>query len=666
MADKHKFPTDPPAENLEGDGDENTVTHVEESLLMGVGTPQIPGSPRRTTVSYRTGFTTDHSLTDALGSDLDNREYVATRRRRGLDGSADRAYCIETIGWEYDAQVPLTPGPITWNEQTVFDNVHAQFPDLQEVVVPDAGQAFLFFGRRNLNEGLSLEGATDIATALDYGPRRWGDHHYEFTSTPVTVQYGRRRVAQMWSALRSEQNSKHRKKTSEGHGRRSRTPDSTELDSDSDDYLTGTEPHQTTRQRLTSGSAPPRTRSSGQLPKPRAPDIPKGTRRRGRPKKVPSPKLVPISPPAESDGEGQTSDQSHASSGRNHGRDRRGGRRDRNRHHRRPASRERHGYGGKIELPRLERMGQAYVSEYMVWKKIVTTHLGGGCREAPLLTAILASIMHLPGGLSFTTEGSVEGILSKLDRGFKVTTDQDQLFRELYGLKQSRDEAVESFAGRVDDKVHLIRLTHPERLPEEDMEEVKKDRFFGGLRRSLRDRLSFVFGGATNQYHTYSYDRLMELARSNELEESEHNSTDRTSAKPKDNYSRDNYPGQHKPKTFPRVRKAQATEASEMVRPEGDPDPEEEEEEEEENPATDEVRLAVRLTKMVDEYEEKQRLCYACGSPDHLVRDCPQRRQAYQHLNALGGSGAKGAGNSRDQKKAKTGPSEKKETPKRT
>ena len=66
---------------------------------------------------------------------------------------------------------------------------------LTEAVVTGPGRAVLFYGRHSMGEGLTMDEARD-ATFLLTGAGTWVGKLAYFTADPMTIQEGRRAIAQ--------------------------------------------------------------------------------------------------------------------------------------------------------------------------------------------------------------------------------------------------------------------------------------------------------------------------------------------------------------------------------------------------------------------------------------------------------------------------------------
>ena len=86
---------------------------------------------------------------------------------------------------------------------------------------------------------------------------------------------------------------------------------------------------------------------------------------------------------------------------------------------------------------------------------------------------------------------SMQDLLMHMEKMFGNKRDYDAMIRTLYEVQQKEDETVEEYMLCIHNAVTVICHTYPERLPDCGGD-LKKDRFYHGLRPYLHDALSFV------------------------------------------------------------------------------------------------------------------------------------------------------------------------------
>ena len=89
----------------------------------------------------------------------------------------------------------IPPPPHAWMAPVVEDMLWEARAGLTETVVIGPGRAILFYGRCSMGEGLKVDKARD-ATFLLTGARTWVGKLAYLTANPMTIQEGRRAIAQ--------------------------------------------------------------------------------------------------------------------------------------------------------------------------------------------------------------------------------------------------------------------------------------------------------------------------------------------------------------------------------------------------------------------------------------------------------------------------------------
>ena len=93
-------------------------------------------------------------------------------------------------------ELGATPPPShSWMAPLVEDMLHKARTGLTEAVVTGPGRAVLFYGRHSIGKGLTADEARD-ATFLLTGAGMWVGKSAYLTANPMTIQAGRRAIAQ--------------------------------------------------------------------------------------------------------------------------------------------------------------------------------------------------------------------------------------------------------------------------------------------------------------------------------------------------------------------------------------------------------------------------------------------------------------------------------------
>ena len=122
--------------------------------------------------------------------------------QRPLSSHADMKHCLEihvTLTEELGA---VPPPSHSWMAPLMEDMLHDARTGLTKAVVTGLGRAVLFYGRHSMGEGLTADKAKDAAFLLT-GACTWVGKSAYLTADPMTIQEGRRAIAQAISRLTS-------------------------------------------------------------------------------------------------------------------------------------------------------------------------------------------------------------------------------------------------------------------------------------------------------------------------------------------------------------------------------------------------------------------------------------------------------------------------------
>ena len=110
-------------------------------------------------------------------------------------GHLNTKYCLEIRVTLTDELWDIPPPPHAWTVPVVEDMLQEARAGLTEAVVTGPGRAILFYGRHSMGEGLKADKARD-ATFLLTGAGTWVGKSAYLTTDPMTIQEGRRAIAQ--------------------------------------------------------------------------------------------------------------------------------------------------------------------------------------------------------------------------------------------------------------------------------------------------------------------------------------------------------------------------------------------------------------------------------------------------------------------------------------
>ena len=104
-------------------------------------------------------------------------------------------YCLEICVTLMEELGAVPPPSHSWMAPLVEDMLHDARTGLTKAVVTGPGRAVLFYGRHSMGEGLTTDKARD-ATFLLTGPGMWVGKLAYLTVDPMTIQEGKRAIAQ--------------------------------------------------------------------------------------------------------------------------------------------------------------------------------------------------------------------------------------------------------------------------------------------------------------------------------------------------------------------------------------------------------------------------------------------------------------------------------------
>ena len=137
--------------------------------------------------------------------------------------------------------------------------------------------------------------------------------------------------------------------------------------------------------------------------------------------------------------------------------------------------------------------------------------------EASMHPHIFTSLRGYPGKWACMLDKGkdifVWDLLMHMERTFSNKCDYDAIIRTLYEVQQRDDETVEEYMLCIHEAVAVICRAYPERLPDRGWD-LKKDRFYHGLRPYLHDALSFAMAELPKREQAHpTFDTLYTLTK---------------------------------------------------------------------------------------------------------------------------------------------------------
>ena len=583
------------------------------------------------------------------------------------------------------------PQDYAWTSRLVTDLLGEILPRISETFIAVPGVAILFFGHRNNNEGLNEVDIREAKARCDQ-IRSWCGKNARCHSMIRTIEDGRAEVAKLiqirrrlnlpdgggsprgagrgaytahgWrSAYTARRVSAFPNQASDSDGPPSLHEDSEDTESDGEttshwesdfdsqgDALVGNTPVTRGITRVLS--------AAGKKPPGRPPGRPR--KDAGKPSSLFS---KPPPPPPPSDHPSDKGDGGGGRKKRPERRDDRGGgygsdwsqstastttrrRRKKRRGRKSPEASDPKGkFSYKIDLPVFDDIAKNAKVTYVTWRFDVQKHRKVHSDDS-LLPHVYRSLQGFPGELarSLGDDITLKELVEGLDDYFGVVIDYDAMCRALYNIKQDAYETVAEFAVRLCRQLCMLKHEFPEHFSgtTELEEEIKRDRFFGGLRPALRSAMNYTKSNGPNGGPS-SYKQLLVTARQLEAEtDTVEHQRDYNPKKPV--YS--------KGTTGPGAPPAKQATAR-MVKPAPDPEPEPDSNPESKEGESDSFvdseteqafpGITARVAAAVRSYQQRTGACFNCQDPTHWARECPRKREVrMSSLNGAEGPGKKG------------------------
>ena len=265
---------------------------------------------------------------------------------------------------------------------------------------------------------------------------------------------------------------------------------------------------------------------------------------------------------------------------------------------------------------------------YTLWHFNVDTFLEQ-YDEASMYPYIFASLRGYPSKWAcMLDEGkdiSMWDLLMHMEKTFSNKRDYDAMRRTLYEVQQREDETVEEYMLHIHDAVVVICHTYPECLPDQGRD-LKKDRFYHGLRPYLHDALSFAMVELPKREQAHpTFDTLYTLAKKLEAGQPAHSCQYTTSS--------DIYRVKHRHYPVLAGQVAALEEVGLVLT-----DPVSGEDSKSEVEVVD--GLNMHLAQAMSHYQREEQKCFMCGSPGHFARDCPHhdafKQWHWEQVNSKG------------------------------
>ena len=132
---------------------------------------------------------------EALDSSPSHSPSWSLAQRLPCPAHPNMKYCLEICVTLMEELGAVPPPSHSWMAPLVEDMLHDARTGLTKAVVTGPGRAVLFYGRHSMGEGLTTDEARD-ATFLLTGAGTWVGKSAYLTADPMTIQEGKRAIAQ--------------------------------------------------------------------------------------------------------------------------------------------------------------------------------------------------------------------------------------------------------------------------------------------------------------------------------------------------------------------------------------------------------------------------------------------------------------------------------------
>ena len=305
--------------------------------------------------------------------------------------------------------------------------------------------------------------------------------------------------------------------------------------------------------------------------------------------------------------------------------------------------------GDALKNPKLPKFGNKDQGvTYECWKgRVEMFHRMENCQDNVLINEMLDSLKGTAQELASHAVDpergyiTVQSILECLDSHLGNVKDMLTLKDEIAAIKMTSTESVSNYSLRLDTAMQRLIKSYPDAMSAEFIQEEKKNRFFHGLRPSLKSALNFRYYNRDNDFTD-----MLRFARQHESETRAAYLNTNRNFMPRKEVDPNQYAFKRHPKGTANARVTTVkTAVANMV---GDPDPDKEEPEEEvdsgesdtdmeEPPKEDPNTIFPLDSETFDEWHcrlaevyvqsnpawKAEVTCHNCGKKGHFNRECP-------------------------------------------
>ena len=158
----------------------------------------------------------------------------------------------------------------------------------------------------------------------------------------------------------------------------------------------------------------------------------------------------------------------------------------------------------KINLSVFKDEDANHAVTYQSWRWDLTVYQHAGCRDHTLLPYAIQSLQGYPGELvrSSGMDITLDNVLTILDEHYNNVKAFDALNQELFQLQMADKETVSDWGVHLSGLLQVLAAFFPEHSPLDQVVELKRDHFYGGLPKCLKAMVAYLKAGP--QVRTYS------------------------------------------------------------------------------------------------------------------------------------------------------------------
>ena len=141
---------------------------------------------------------------------------------------------------------------------------------------------------------------------------------------------------------------------------------------------------------------------------------------------------------------------------------------------------------------------------YQSWRWDLTVYQHVGCRDHTLLPYAIQSLQGYPSELVWNSgmDITLDDVLTILDKHYSNMKTLDALNQELFQLWMVDKEMVSDWGVHLSRHLQVLAASFPNQFPPDQVAELKRDHFYGGLPKCLKVKVAHLKAGL--QERTYS------------------------------------------------------------------------------------------------------------------------------------------------------------------